>query len=1137
MRRVRVFGLLAAVAAAAITAVLLLGGGGSESKRTASTCPVGQRIVSGRGESASSVLIGGRLKGGAEAERERERGKRGEAGDYESHFKGKCAPVGHPESNRDLAKFNEAASTRQGSDSPREFAKALRQRDRLAAGAAAANIPGTDGKWTPYGKGPLIGDDPTYPTTLGDGFGKINGRVSDFAYVDSTKKLYAAVAQGGVWESSNLGDNWKSIGDKLPIQSTGALAFTPAGGGTLIVATGDHAFSNDYAGVGAYWTTDDGKTWHKSKGSPVGALSFRVAVDPNDANVVYLATGKGLFRSGDAGRTFKNVNLPTGDCEGDSGKPNCFFANVVTDVAVQPKDKLGHNGGAVIAAVGWRAGQFPNFNDKPQAPANGLYRSDNGAVGSFKKVPESAGFTPTERAGRAEFGVTTGPDQNSEYLYAISQDAPLFVEQSGGENDVALGVPGTPSVLDAIYVSPDFGKSWTVMESRQEFFNPANGSALAALTPLGIGPGYQVTYNQWIKPDPTRTAPDGTPARVMLGMEEVWQATSPGGLLPQSGHSQFNVIGAYTANGGACLVVPEQCGTKQAVAGNTTTHPDQHGATLVPDGNGGVTLVVGNDGGVYKQHADSGQDFDQTHWGDGANNGFHTLLPYGAAMAKDGTVYAGLQDNGQLKILPNGEQHTVYVGDGTFALVDPNDSKIAYDELPNAGINVSTDGGTTWSSMDPQLSDPDFVAPMVMDPHSAKHIVAAGRDIAETTSGPDTTTCHSDDPSCIGADTDWKYVYNLGTMKHPGDPDAQASSDPVQSGGSGAEDAPNHASAAAVNGANIYIGFCGDCDPVKRHRVFHNGFATNVGGDKPPKIGTADGWHITEAKGLPNRIITGVTPDPKDPKTVYVTLGASASRYFAPLGSLGENASDAAGGHVYKSTDAGQTFKDISGNLPNVQATWPLVRNGQLVVATAVGVYASRGKSGGKYAPLGSSLPNVAVYQISLKPGDPSTLVAATYGRGVYTYKFSGTGSGGGGGGCVDRVRPKTRFAKAALQSARRGRGARKLRLRGTVTDRGCKGRKNRIKRTIISVARQDGSGVHRQQTCRNLMANGRFSKSGSCHKFIYLKARRKGTKWSFTTKRPVQPGQYRIRVKSIDAAGNRERPAKRTNTVRLFIR
>src|SRR3954466_5331866 len=990
MTRFRVVVLLVAVAGV-VAAAVLLSSGGSESRRTASAaCPAGQRVVPERGEAEES----------------------GGGGDYESHFRGKCAPISHPESSADIEKFNEAAQNRQGSDTPEEFAKALKQRDRLAA--RASTIPGTKGKWSPYGKTPLIGDDPTYPTTLGDGFGKINGRVSDFAYVDSTKKLYAAVAQGGVWESSDLGDNWHSIGDNLPIQSTGAIAYTPASGGTLLVATGDHAFSNDYAGVGTYWTTDDGKNWHKAKGAPIGALSFRVAVDPNDPNKVYLATGQGLFRSTDAGRSFTNVNLPTGDCAGDSSKPNCFFANVVTDVAVQPKDKLGHKGGAVIAAVGWRAGQFPNFAGKPQAPANGLYRSDNGTAGSFQKIPDSAGFTPTERAGRTEFGVTDGPDQNSEILYAVAQDAPLFVEQSGGESDIPL--VGTPSVLDAIYVSKDFGKTWDVMESRNEFFNPANGSSLSQLTALGIGPGYQVTYNEWIKPDPSRTAPNGSPARVLLGMEEVWQTNSTN-LLPQDGHSQFQVIGSYTANGGACLAVPEQCGTKQAVAGNTTTHPDQHGATFVPDGNGGVTLIVGNDGGVYKQHADANGEFNQLSWGDGANNGFHTLLPYGAAMARDGTVYAGLQDNGQLKILPNGEQHTVYVGDGTFALVDPDKSDIAYDELPNAGINVSTDGGSTWSSIDPSLDDPDFVAPMVMDTGDAKHIVAAGRDIAETTVGPATTTCKSDpDTPCDPppGETDWKYVFDLGTHKHPGDPGAVASSKPAQADGTNSEDAPNHASATAVNGANIYVGFCGDCDPVKRHRVFNNGFATNVGGSKPPKIGTSDGWHIAKAAGLPNRLITGVTPDPKDPKTVYVTLGASATRYFAPLGSLGEDATDAQGGHVYKSTDAGETFKNISGNLPNVQATWPLVRNGQLIVATAVGVFASKGTNGGRYAPLGSDLPSVAVYQISLKPGDSDTLVAATFGRGVYTYRFAN------GAGCVDKVRPRTRFAKASLKAAAR---------------------------------------------------------------------------------------------------------------------
>ena len=772
------------------------------------------------------------------------------------------------------------------------------------------------------------------------------------------------------------------------------------------------------------------------------------------------------------------MNLPTGDCAGDSSKPNCFFANVVTDVAVQPADKFGHKGGAVIAAVGWRAGQFPNFNGKPQAPANGLYRSDNGTPGSFTKVPDSAGFTPTDHAGRTEFGTTTGPTRTRATCTRSRRTRPLFVEQSGGENDIPL--VGTPSVLDAIYVSPDFGKTWTVMESRNEFFNPANGSALSQLTALGIGPATRsptTSGSSRTRPAPPRTA---SPARVMLGMEEVWQTNSTQ-LVPQDGHSQFQVIGAYTANGGACLVVPEQCGTKQAVAGNTTTHPDQHAGLLIPDGSGGVTLLAGNDGGAYKQHADPSQEFDQTRWGTGANNGFHTLLPYGAAMAKDGTVYAGLQDNGQLKILPNGEQHTVYVGDGIFALVDPDNSQIAYDELPNAGINVSTDGGTTWSSIDPSLDDPDFVAPMVMDPKDAKHILTGGRDIAETTAGPDTTTCKTDpnDPtSCQPpqTDTDWKYVFNLGTHNHPGDPTRRRRR-------------PRDADGRTSRGAQPRVGRRAE----RRQRV-RRLLRRLRPGEAPPRVqqrvrdergrrqAAEDrhrrrlAHHRGEGPAEPDHHRRGARPERPEDRVRDARRQRRALLRAARLAGRGrlERRRRARVQVDRRRRDV----QDISGNLPNVQATWPLVRNGQLIVATAIGVFASQGTNGGKYSPLGNNLPSVAVYQISLKPGDPDTLVAATFGRGVYTYKFADPKPGAG---CVDKTAPKTRIAEGVARAALRAHGRRKLRFRGTVTDRtSCKGKKGKVKRVVISIARQIGRTGRGGRPCRNLKANGRFAKAAA---------------------------------------------------------
>ena len=970
------------------------------------------------------------------------------------------------------ARMAAETGARLGGDFPAQVAEAVRQKARLAQANRSDPIAGTGGSWTPYGSGNLIFDDPKYPAAAGDGFGKVDGRVNEFAYAAPTRTLYAAIAQGGVWKSTNLGDSWTSIGDELPIGSTGSVAWTPARGGTLVVATGDHAFSNNYGGVGVFTSADDGRSWTKATGVPDGLLSFHLEVDPTNPSRIYYASGGGLFRSDDAGRSFRNVNLPTGECAGDSTRPNCFFANVVTDVTVQPKDKFGHAGGAVLAAVGWRSGRRANFAGKPEAPANGLYKSDTGAPGSFKMIPDSAGFTPSARAGRIEVSVAHGPEQNSGYVYAIAQDAELFAGQLGaGEQDVPL--VGTPSVLDAIYVSSDFGDSWEVMESRQEFFNPGNGSALSQLTPLGIGPGYQVTYNQYIEADPVRHV-NGVPTRVILGMEEVWQTNTTQGV-PQSGHSQFTVIGQYTANGGACLVVPEQCGQKQAVAGFTTTHPDQQGMIIVPDDQGGQTLLVGNDGGVYKQHVDASGEYTQLQWGEGANKGFHNLLPYGAAMAKDGTVWAGLQDNGQMKITPDGKQYATYVGDGIFALVDPDNSDIAYDELPNAGINVTKDGGTSWTDISPDIDNAAFVAPMVMDPKDARHIVAVGRQVAEKFDGPDSGT--------------WANVFDLGTRTKPGDAAATGSD----------EDPANQGTAAEVVGKDIVVGFCGGCDPVKLKQKFKNGIATNVGG-----------WRVAAAKGLPNRLITSVAMDAADHRTIYVTLGASSNRYWAPLGAQGEDASDAPGGFVYKSTDAGATFTDITGNLPKVQATWVVVRDDQLVVSDQVGVFASKTKDGGDWAPLGGDLPPVATFSMQLKPGDPSTLVAATFGRGIYTYKFK---DARGSASCGTTSRPRVRISTKARKAAR----SRKLRVRGRSSATRCP-RPSKVRRVQVAVQKDVGKPGRK---CRNLTKTGRLATWRWCRKKIWRKAR--GTKkWTFAPKRRLARGRYVVSVRAIDAGGRK---------------
>ncbi len=127
--------------------------------------------------------------------------------------------------------------------------------------------------------------------------------------------------------------------------------------------------------------------------------------------------------------------------------------------------------------------------------------------------------------------------------------------------------------------------------------------------------------------------------------------------------------------------------------------------------------------------------------------------------------------------------------------------------------------------------------------------------------------------------------------------------------------------------------------------------------------------------------------DPSDPRTIYVTLAGYGRRWAFP-GAVGEDTSKIGTGHVFKSTDAGNTFRDVTGNLPDVPANWSVLHNGHIVVGTDIGVFESCDTAGTNYSRLGNGLPAAPISTLRLKPGDPDTLVAATYGRGVYTYHF-----------------------------------------------------------------------------------------------------------------------------------------------------
>jgi hypothetical protein len=902
-----------------------------------------------------------------------------------------CLPAVHPESYRDLALANgQRTSQSQAPFGVQDGAFAAGSAQAATLSAQAATSTAT---WKPLGKTALVANGADFNEVNNQGFVNLSGRVEDVSFVPGQNgHWFAAVANGGIHETTDAGGHWTSIGDTLPTQIAGTVAYSA---GRVLVGTGDPAFGGDsLAGLGAYYSDDHGAHWRHATGVPSGSLSFQLAVDPTNSKVVYLATSKGLYRSADRGASFRNVVLPT-TCTSTADR-NCFFANIVTDVVVQSAGGAGRaKGGAVLAAVGWRAGQKLNSAGRMQAPQNGLYASPTGLAGSFTHIDpagtsvpnvSTTGFPATHFLGRIALGIASGANQDHAYVYALVEDAEKFNGNACALDTSDAGLSGGlcagGTVLNGVYGSSDLGKTWTRLADSTALLLPTGQSALIGPGSVGYSPGVQSWYNEWIAPDPSATLTNpltSAPTHLVFGLEEVWQNTTadlgtsaglspiviyPKGLAtPVSAPltTQFQTVGRYYGGQtcyGLVATLPVTCATNVLHTGATSTHPDQHAGTFVPDASGtGVTLLVGNDGGVYSQHTSGSSVATQAGWGAGTQGSgsgiLHTLLPYEASMAKDGTVYAGLQDNGELKITPDGTQYEVFGGDGFFSSVDPDNSNIAYEEYTRGAMSVTTDGGKTWNSIDPGLTASLFATPFSMDPTDARHLLIGGRDVYERRTGP------------TGA---WAKVYDLGTRLQPGNAAAVADTSNVNNA-----NANNSTSATDLYGKNAYLGFCGACDIVTGTRPFHSGIATNVGG-----------WHIAKAVGLPQRYVQGVLMDHKDPKTVYVALGGYGRRWIPP-GSLNDDTSKVGTGHVFVSHDAGGHFTNISGNLPDLPANSLLVFQGKLLVGTDNGVFATGTAKPGAYASFAKGMPAAPVLSLKQSPRNAREIVAANYGRGVYT--------------------------------------------------------------------------------------------------------------------------------------------------------
>jgi photosystem II stability/assembly factor-like uncharacterized protein len=329
--------------------------------------------------------------------------------------------------------------------------------------------------------------------------------------------FYFGAVDGGVWKTTNAGVTWTPIFDAQSVASIGAIAVAPSDPKVIYVGTGESDIRSDLAsGDGVYRSADGGKTWENVGLHDTRQIS-RIVVDPQNANIVYAgALGhaygpndeRGVFKSNDGGVHWTKV-LDQGPETG------------IADLAIATDHPN------ILFAATWHTHRPPWSTYAPiDAAGSGIFRSQDGGT-SWNRLTDSG--IPEGDWGRPAIAVS--PD--GKRVYALIDDGKksgLYRSEDGGDTwtlknsdprltsrawyfgNITIN-PQNPDVFYvpnvALYRSEDGGQTITIVRGapggddyHQIWVDPTNSARMILATDQGTtisvdrGKTWSTWYNQ-----------------------------------------------------------------------------------------------------------------------------------------------------------------------------------------------------------------------------------------------------------------------------------------------------------------------------------------------------------------------------------------------------------------------------------------------------------------------------------------------------------------------------------------------------------------------------------------------------------------------------------------------------------------
>jgi uncharacterized repeat protein (TIGR01451 family) len=757
------------------------------------------------------------------------------------------------------------------------------------------------------------------------------------------------------------GGAWTSVGPD-PIVQNGRTsnAFQAVSGRIGAVAVRNNGTIILGAAQGGVWTYSEAtQTWTSrtldADTQSVGAL----AIAPSNDNIVYLGTGEGalsgdsyyghgVYRSADGGVTWKQVS-------GDR-----FDGQASSDIVVDPAN-ANH---LYISTLRGRGGA--RRTSHPAADPFGVWEStDGGAHWTLKKG------TTEEIHGATDL---VADPQNFNVLWASFWGDGIYRSTDGGAHwTSALGNLPPGNYLEggtrfSLGISHPTGADHATVYTGFDYFNLSDAHQAARVykttddgahwtaTNTGTGTnsisdycGTQCFYDNEVKPDPTN--PDIVYVEGSYGYNN----------SPQSG-------GIYrSTNGGGAW---KNLGYD--------LHPDFHAFAFQP--NNTQHVVIGNDGGVWQSFAGGGRNgatdpLSAADWENlnGAVNPTTAALVHSTGLRITqftsiatvpnipGQYWGGTQDNGTLrKSLANNRWFDQASGDGGQVIVDQTTPNTL-----NPGVPAYVFG--TYFGISPYRYDPSET-----NTFFGNEAIDGGINLTDRAEFYLPWVQNRADTNQLFTGTYRLYRTDNAEAPSAGDVHWDPISPDLTTGCAGT--APNGARGCLISAIGLADG----------------GDGVYVGSDDgvvsvSPDAVTSDSpsWHKVGTNSLPGRPVTQFAVDRSNWRIAYIS--------YAGFGA----ATPGNTGHVFKTTDGGAHWANITGSLPDVPVNSIVLdpsSDSTVYAGTDVGTFVSI-NSGTTWQRLGTGMPKVASWQLDYDASH-ALLVNGTHGRGAYTLNTGASSPG-----------------------------------------------------------------------------------------------------------------------------------------------